>query len=157
MLLWGICAVVGIVLTIVYVTNAPSFHIPILAVLIGFHLLIALGPMRDRNALQKKFAYAITNKRVILFKESMEKYYSMALSEIGEAKLVEQKGGHGHIIMGPSAAKTPEKKIRSIALIPETNPAENDRLTGLVFYNVPDAKKAKDLIQNLKATPTSQE
>lgn len=140
---WVICAALFAVLTAAY--TIYSLRIPagfkpvvviILALVFGY---LMLTPVLDRNKVQKKCRYLVTDKRAIV---AVGDNGFHAVSRAGlKVDAIPAENGCVHLLLG-AAADTPEKKYLTRTFVPVKAEGTED-VTGIVFYNVKDTAELR--------------
>ena len=151
-----ICAAAAVIVTGAYLISIASSGIPLQAavpvITVVVPLFIIIRPALDKRAINKKLIFALTNKRAIAYKSETD-YASMALDKIDEVKFTDNGNGVGNVLLGSVAVNAPESKHRYIALMPKSAyKGEEKYTTGMVFYNVSDMKKIRDLLDKRPKT-----
>lgn len=147
---WISCAAAAVILTVAYIISAMSggqgvqVFVPVLT--IGVPLFVAVRPMMDCSSLKKKVIYAVTNKRIMVYKSETD-FVSMSLEDVGEVAIFDKGNGVGDMAFGHDAVSAPAHKLRYIALMPKTKLGNEVKVaTGVVFYNISETKKIKSLL-----------
>ena len=140
---WVICAALFAVLTAAYVLysmSIPAGFKPIVVVVLvlvfGYVMLI---PVLDRNKVQNKCQYIVTDKRAVV---AVGDNAFHAVSRAGlKVNAIPAGNGCVHLLLG-AAADTPEKKYLTRTYAPVKAEGTED-VTGIAFYNVKDTPELR--------------
>lgn len=134
-----------------YIGICLSNDIPIMWAVIA--VILALGVLSvtyiftSYNALGK-IVYVLTNKRAIIW-HSEDKQLSISRSRISESKIVTGPNGHDSLCIGTPACALPMHKLRFAGVnCVREEIGENVYEEYPVFYNIADAKGAKEILDN---------
>ena len=145
-LVWGIILVGGY-LTL-SVSHGQEIKKGVLAVCSVIPLLVAWGPMANKNNI-KKLLYAVTNKKAIVVSQEDGKPLTMRIADIDGLRIEKTNNGNCHVKLGSPVFKASPRKLPGLAIHGEFDVKDNnDKIyTGLVFYNVSaeDGKAIRDL------------
>ena len=115
----------------------------IISVAIGACIACVLcKPFIDKNTLEKKTTYILTNRRAIVV--SGQNIKAMFIDANTSYEIKEMENGAGIILMG-SAVKSRLRNSRSNTLTGIPDEKDRSKITGIVFYSVENA----DLICNV--------
>ena len=153
---WIGCVAFAIILIVAYfisISNSSAeVMIGVPVVIVCAAILVAIMPLLDKKALEKKVVYSLTNNRALVHKAGSSGdggYFSISLDSSADVKIISKNGGVSDVLFGAAAVNAPEQKLRRIALIPKVNEeSEKEKTTGIVFYNIDDVdvKKIKELL-----------
>lgn len=143
---WIVCAALFVILSAVYIAwsiGSPGGCKPaVIVVLVIVFGYLMLTPVLDRNKVQKKCQFIVTDKRVLTAVSDSAVY---AVSRAG-LKLSAVPAGDGcvHLLFG-AAGKLPEKKYLVKTFAPVKAEGGSDEIIGTVFYNVKDSQALREL------------
>lgn len=142
-----ISAVCFIVITAAYAllvssSERANFSYVLVAVVAVVCLYVALLPKIDARKVMKKCSYYITDQRYIEIIDSKE-VLALPRKDVN-VKVMDAEDGCITIALGAAVGK-PEKKYL-VATIAGVKDSDTEKTIGVVFYNVKDGKRLRELL-----------
>ena len=112
-------------------------------------IVVAWGPITDRNNI-KKLTYAVTDRKVIVVSSEASSSFTMNIADIDRARIEKTNNGNCHVRVGSPVLKASAKKLLGLAYRGEIDSEGSNRTCkGLVFYNVSaeDGNAIRDLLK----------
>jgi|GEM_PF-3684320 len=142
---WISCAIAAIVLSVAYVLAISEVMPVILIAIIGTCAIIALRPMMDAKSAQSKLIFAISNKRVFVYKSEID-VSTMSIDKIPLVKIYKKANGAYDVAFG-TAASAPAHKLLSLAVISKPDGSgKKGAAAGMAFFNIAEADKVRALL-----------
>ena len=144
---WIICGLVVIAYLALYIpysiaNELMGSNVIVISIVIGACVTCAMArPIIDKNNLEKKTTFVLTNHRALVINGTNLK--AMFINSDTPCKIVKMDNGASIILMG-SAVNTSLKKSRSNSLMGVLDENNKSKLSGMVFYSVNNAEKVCD-------------
>ena len=140
-------AAIGLALILVLIITAKRAGAAPKPLLLGivaiFCAYIIAAPFLDANTIRKKVQYAVTNKRMIVYRDELSSAY---YADIEEGAFRTDEDGHVSFLCGPDALKLASTKWRGAAVTPCRKDNETGKCASFVLYAIPEAEKVKAIV-----------
>ena len=141
---WLGCIIAAVVLIVAYIllnlSLSGGINVALLIIALLVVAYLAYVPVMDKNSVQKKIKYYISDRRVLIDYAEKDVY---ALPRAGlKSEIIDAGEGCIHIALGSSVG-TKVKKRRVAAIMPDKD--DNGIVTGMFIYNVEDSTELRSL------------
>ncbi|MDR1796835.1 MAG: hypothetical protein LBR44_05225 [Clostridiales Family XIII bacterium] len=144
---WGVAIAVLLFLTVGYlvVCGVRGIEVkpPVFLFTVGIPALIFVDPIRDYRQVLGQI-YAVTNRRALICHKNIntpDKTRSLPIESIDRVQRLAAFPGNQHILVGSALDGAPASKLMRISGNGKLD--KEDRLVGLVFYNLTEEDSAK--------------